>query len=50
VVTLKNGFIVMFAPGTSKTDRALAALQAGAQVRYNYDNLAAISITASATH
>src|SRR6266567_2685 len=46
-VSLNNGFIVTFAPGTSKTARALAASQAGAQVRYNYDNLAAISITAS---
>jgi len=46
-VALNNGFIVTFAPGTSKTARALAALQAGAQVRYNYDNLAAISIAAS---
>jgi subtilisin family serine protease len=46
-VAVNNGFIVTFAPVTSKTARALAALQAGAQVRYNYDNLAAISITAS---
>jgi subtilisin len=46
-VAVNNGFIVTFAPGTSKNARALAALQAGAQVRHNYDNLAAISITAT---
>ena len=46
-VGVNNGFIVTFAAGTSKTARALAALQAGAQLRYNYDNLAAISITAT---
>src|SRR5262245_62723762 len=46
-VAVNNRFIVTFAPGTPKTARALAALQAGAQVRHNYDNLAAISITAS---
>src|SRR5436190_20475969 len=46
-VALNNGYIVTFTPGTPKAARALAALQAGAQVRYNYDNLAAISVTAS---
>jgi len=48
-VPVNNGYIVTFEPGTSKTVRALAALQAGAQVRYNYDNLAAISVTASSS-
>jgi subtilisin len=46
-VSVNNGYIVTFVPGTSKTARALAALQAGAQVRYNYDSLDAISITAA---
>ena len=48
-VPVNNGYIVTFEPSTSKTVRALAALQAGAQVRYNYDNLAAISVTASSS-
>ena len=42
-----NGYIVTFAPGTPKNTRALAALQAGAQTRYNYENLDAISVTAT---
>src|SRR5215467_890396 len=46
VTTLTNGYIVTFQPGTPKTARALAALQAGAQVRHNYDSVDAISITA----
>jgi hypothetical protein len=45
LTALNNGYIVTFAPGTPKTARALAALQAGAQVRHNYDSLDAISIT-----
>jgi subtilisin family serine protease len=47
VTAVNNGYIITFIPGTSKTTRALAALQAGAQLRYNYDNLDAISVTAS---
>ena len=45
--TVTNGYIVTFAPGTSKNTRALTALQAGAQMRYNYENLDAISVTAT---
>src|SRR5712692_11930762 len=47
--TVPNGYIVTFAPGASKTSRALAALQAGAQLRYNYVNLDAISVTATSS-
>ena len=47
VTAVNNGYIITFIPGTSKTTRALAALQAGAQLRYNYDNLDAITVTAS---
>jgi len=47
--TVPNGYIVTFAPGASKTTRALAALQAGAQLRYNYENLDAISVTATSS-
>src|SRR2546425_12396342 len=46
VAAIANGYIITFVAGTSKATRALAALQAGAQLRYNYDNLAAISVTA----
>ena len=43
--TLANGYIVQFAPGVSKSARAMAAAQAGAQIRHNYDSIEAISIT-----
>src|SRR5258708_23713160 len=46
LTALNNGYIVTFAPGTPKATRALVALQAGAQVRHNYDNVDAISVTA----
>ncbi|MGH9721053.1 MAG: S8 family serine peptidase [Bryobacteraceae bacterium] len=40
-----RGYIVTFAPGTTKPARALAAMQAGAQVRHNYDNVDAMAVT-----
>ena len=40
-----NGYIVAFAPGTSKAARATAALAAGAFVRFNYDGVEAIAVT-----
>jgi subtilisin family serine protease len=40
-----NGYIVMFTPGTSRNSRALAAAQAGAQVRHNYESVGAIAVT-----
>lgn len=40
-----NGYIVRFAKGTSQAARALAALQAGAAVGYNYASTEAISVT-----
>src|SRR5438128_1612658 len=46
LTAINNGYIVTFAPGTPKATRALVALQAGAQVRHNYDSVDAISVTA----
>jgi subtilisin family serine protease len=47
VGAVNNSYIVTFAPGTSKLTRGMAALQAGAQIRHNYDNVDAISVTAN---
>ncbi|MBK5291726.1 MAG: S8 family serine peptidase [Acidobacteriia bacterium] len=42
-----NAYIVTFRTGTPKSARALAALQSGAQLRFNLDNVAAVVVTVS---
>src|SRR5690349_15787726 len=44
---IPKSFIVMFATGTPKADRALVALTAGAQIRHNYDSVDALAIAVS---
>src|SRR5260370_14119758 len=45
VIAVANRYIVVFAPGTSRNDRANAAFFAGATVRHNYSGTEAIAIT-----
>ena len=44
---IPKSYIVVFATGTPKADRALVALTAGAQVRHNYDSVDALAIAVS---
>jgi subtilisin family serine protease len=44
-VAAAGQYIVTFAPGTSRNDRANAAVFAGAILRYNYSGISAIAVT-----
>src|SRR4030095_5897572 len=46
LVAVPSGYIVIFAPGTSRADRATAALLAGASVRHNYTAMDALAVSA----
>src|SRR4030095_11599804 len=43
--TMPNGYMIQFVKGTSQGNTQLAAIQAGASVRYNYGSIDAIAVT-----
>ena len=50
LAAVPNGYIVVFAPGTSRADRAAAAMLAGASIRHNYTAMDGVAITAPNTN